>query len=106
MNCPIKRGPPVTIVTLESAELSNTLANHGRGIVVQDFEQSLDGVVAAEISEAFDCPIANIDVVIVNRGEEDLPGPVRFNSPIAQQANIPQGIGARTLFSRAGIGFE
>src|SRR3954469_6075824 len=47
------------------------LADFRRRIVVEGAEQRLDYRVGAEIRETFDSPVADVDVRIVNRVEQD-----------------------------------
>jgi hypothetical protein len=66
---------------------------------VEDLQKRLDRFVGAKVREALNRPIPDVDVVVVQRREKNLRGALRFDATAPEQADIPEGIGTRSLFA-------
>src|SRR5229473_1021074 len=70
---------------------------------MQDFQQRRNDLISPQIRQAFDRPVADVDVGIVNRTEQYPCGPLLLNAAIAKQSNVPKSVGPRSLLSGFGI---
>src|SRR5258708_39987545 len=73
---------------------------------MKDFEQRRNDLISPKIGQAFDRPVANVDVGIVDRATQYPRGALLLNTAIAKQSNVPKSVGPRSLLSRPGVRFQ